>query len=120
LAVARDQKGNNDIPRADQARGAGDDHPANLLDLPDRDIVPSTNTFSANVIKPGDYAAERLVKEIKLASGADRLAALADEYAAKDGPPAFVAGAIGRQQDLVPLSAGTSTIPAFPRDRNFD
>jgi len=80
------------------------------------DIV-STNTFSANRISQADYNAEGLVREINVASG--RIArALADEYAAKDGRPRFVAGAIGPTNKTLSLSPDVED-PGF-REIDFD
>ena len=114
LDLARDQKGNNDllaitrpdvvdeITRAYLAAGA--------------DMV-STNTFSANRISQADYAAEHLVGDINRESA--RIArAAADDYAAKDGRPRFVAGAIGPTNKTLSLSPDVND-PGF-REVDFD
>ncbi len=114
LDLSRDQKGNNDllaitrpdvvdeITRAYLAAGA--------------DMV-STNTFSANRISQADYAAEHLVGDINRESA--RLArAAADDYAAKDGRPRFVAGAIGPTNKTLSLSPDVND-PGF-REIDFD
>ncbi|MFM9829352.1 MAG: homocysteine S-methyltransferase family protein [Sphingomonas sp.] len=114
LALGHDQKGNNDIlamtkpevpitiTRAYLAAGS--------------DIV-STNTFSANRISQADYGAEKLVREINIASA--RLArAAADDFAAKDGRPRFVAGAIGPTNKTLSLSPDVND-PGF-REIDFD
>jgi 5-methyltetrahydrofolate--homocysteine methyltransferase len=114
LDLARDQKGNNDIlaltrpdvvdaiTRAYLAAGS--------------DIV-STNTFSANKISQADYGAEHLVADINLASA--RLArAAADAFAAKDGRPRFVAGAIGPTNKTLSLSPDVND-PGY-REVDFD
>ncbi len=100
LGLAKDQKGNNDIlalskPEVPEVITRA------YLDA-GSDIV-STNTFSANKISQADYAAEHLVREINLAS-AQVARRLADEYAAKDGRPRFVAGAIGPTNKTLSLS----------------
>ena len=114
LDLARDQKGNNDllaitrpdvveeITRAYLAAGA--------------DMV-STNTFSANRISQADYAAEHLVADINRESA--RIArAAADDFAAKDGRPRFVAGAIGPTNKTLSLSPDVND-PGF-REIDFD
>ncbi|WP_295631797.1 homocysteine S-methyltransferase family protein [Novosphingobium sp.] len=100
LGLAKDQKGNNDIlalskPEVPEVITRA------YLDA-GSDIV-STNTFSANKISQADYGAEHLVREINLAS-AQIARRLADEYAAKDGRPRFVAGAIGPTNKTLSLS----------------
>lgn len=114
LGLPADQKGNNDILALTR--------PDVLSDITrayfeaGSDIV-STNTFSANRISQADYAAEDLVREINVASG--KLArALADEYAAKDGKPRFVAGAIGPTNKTLSLSPDVED-PGF-REITFD
>ena len=79
--------------------------------------VVSTNTFSANRISQADYAAEDKVAAINIASG--KIAReLADEYAAKDGRPRFVAGAIGPTNKTLSLSPDVED-PGF-REIDFD
>jgi len=114
LGLPADQKGNNDILALTR--------PDVLSDITrayfeaGSDIV-STNTFSANRISQADYAAEGLVRDINVASG--KLArALADEYAAKDGRPRFVAGAIGPTNKTLSLSPDVED-PGF-REITFD
>jgi 5-methyltetrahydrofolate--homocysteine methyltransferase len=65
--------------------------------------IAETNTFSANRISQADYGAEHLVREINVAS-AQLARRMADEYAAKDGRPRFVAGAIGPTNKTLSLS----------------
>ena len=114
LGLKADQKGNNDIlalTRPDVIREitrsyfeAGSD-------------VVSTNTFSANRISQADYAAEDQVAAINIASG--RIAReLAEEYAAKDGRPRFVAGAIGPTNKTLSLSPDVED-PGY-REIDFD
>lgn len=100
LDLGHDQKGNNDIlaltkPEVPTAITRA------YLDA-GSDIV-STNTFSSNLISQADYGAEHLVREINMESA--RIArTCADEYAAKDGRPRFVAGAIGPTNKTLSLS----------------
>ena len=114
LGLKADQKGNNDILALTRSDVLSDITRAYFE--AGSDIV-STNTFSANRISQADYAAEGLVREINVASG--KLArALADEYAAKDGRPRFVAGAIGPTNKTLSLSPDVED-PGF-REIDFD
>jgi 5-methyltetrahydrofolate--homocysteine methyltransferase len=114
LGLSHDQKGNNDIlaltkPEVPETITreyfeAGSD-------------IVSTNTFSANIISQADYGAEHLVRDINLASA--RIARrLADEFAARDGRPRFVAGAIGPTNKTLSLSPDVND-PGF-REIDFD
>jgi len=95
-----DQKGNNDLlalTRPDVI----DEITRAYLDA-GSDIV-STNTFNANIISQADYDAVHLVRDINLAAA--RIARkAADERAARDGRPRFVAGAIGPTNKTLSLS----------------
>ena len=114
LGLNADQKGNNDILALTRPDVIADITRAYFEAGSD---VVSTNTFSANRISQADYAAEGLVREINLASG--KIArALADEYAAKDGRPRFVAGAIGPTNKTLSLSPDVED-PGF-REITFD
>jgi len=114
LGLGADQKGNNDILALTRPDVIGDITRA-YLDA-GSDVI-STNTFSANLISQADYAAEALVKDINIASG--KIArALADEYAAKDGRPRFVAGAIGPTNKTLSLSPDVED-PGY-REITFD
>ncbi|GMN02147.1 homocysteine S-methyltransferase family protein [Erythrobacter sp. MTPC3] len=114
LGLDADQKGNNDIlalTRPDVIR----DITRAYLDA-GSDVI-STNTFSANRISQADYAAEDQVAAINIASG--KIAReLADEYAAKDGKPRFVAGAIGPTNKTLSLSPDVED-PGY-REIDFD
>ena len=114
LNLPADQKGNNDIlalPRPDVIA----DITRAYLDA-GSDIV-STNTFSANTISQADYKAEDKVDAINVESA--RIAReLADEYAAKDGRPRFVAGAIGPTNKTLSLSPDVED-PGY-REITFD
>jgi len=100
LGLARDQKGNNDILALTAPHVPEAIHRAYFAAGAD---IAETNTFSANRISQADYAAEHLVREINVESA--RLARrLADEAAANDGRPRFVAGAIGPTNKTLSLS----------------
>jgi 5-methyltetrahydrofolate--homocysteine methyltransferase len=114
LGLSRDQRGNNDIlaitkPEVPEAitrayLGAGAD-------------IVATNTFSANRISQADYTAEHLVGDINRAS-AEIARRCADEFAARDGRPRFVAGAIGPTNKTLSLSPDVND-PGF-REVDFD
>ena len=114
LGLDADQKGNNDILALTRPDVIADITRA-YLDA-GSDVV-STNTFSANRISQADYKAEGLVRDINVASG-QIARKLADEYAAKDGKPRFVAGAIGPTNKTLSLSPDVED-PGF-REIDFD
>ena len=114
LGLSADQKGNNDILALTRPDVIADITRAYLEAGSD---VVSTNTFSANRISQADYKAEGLVREINVASG-QIARALADEYAARDGKPRFVAGAIGPTNKTLSLSPDVED-PGF-REITFD
>ena len=114
LGFARDQRGNNDIlaitnPEVPEAITRA------YLDA-GADVI-ATNTFSANRISQADYAAAHLVGEINRAA-AKIARTCADEYAARDGRPRFVAGAIGPTNKTLSLSPDVND-PGF-REVDFD
>ena len=114
LGLKADQKGNNDILALTRPDVIEDITRA-YLDA-GADVV-STNTFSANRISQADYAAEDQVAAINHASG--KIARkLADEYAAMDGKPRFVAGAIGPTNKTLSLSPDVED-PGY-REIDFD
>ncbi|MBV7266093.1 homocysteine S-methyltransferase family protein [Erythrobacter ani] len=114
LGLKADQKGNNDILALTRPDVIEDITRAYLDSGSD---VISTNTFSANRISQADYAAEDQVAAINIASG--KIArSLADEYAAKDGKPRFVAGAIGPTNKTLSLSPDVED-PGY-REIDFD
>jgi 5-methyltetrahydrofolate--homocysteine methyltransferase len=114
LGLGADQKGNNDILALTRPDVIAD-ITRSYLDA-GSDVV-STNTFSANRISQADYAAEDQVSAINIASG--KIAReLADEYAAKDGKPRFVAGAIGPTNKTLSLSPDVED-PGY-REIDFD
>ena len=114
LGLTKDAKGNNDILALTKPN-VPDTITRAYLDA-GSDIV-STNTFSANKISQADYAAEHLVREINIAS-AQIARSAADDYAAKDGRPRFVAGAIGPTNKTLSLSPDVND-PGF-REIDFD
>lgn len=114
LGLNADQKGNNDIlalTRPNVIREITRSYFEAGSDL------VATNTFSANRISQADYAAEKLVADINIASG-QIARELADEYQAKDGKPRFVAGAIGPTNKTLSLSPDVED-PGF-REIDFD
>ena len=114
LGLPADQKGNNDILALTRPDVIADITRAYLEAGAD---VVSTNTFSANSISQADYAAESHVRDINLAS-AKIARECADEFAAKDGRPRFVAGAIGPTNKTLSLSPDVED-PGF-REIDFD
>jgi len=114
LGLSHDQKGNNDILALTKPE-VPETITREYLEA-GSDMV-STNTFSANVISQADYGAEHLVKEINIAS-AQIARRLADEYAAKDGRPRFVAGALGPTNKTLSLSPDVND-PGY-REIDFD
>ena len=100
LGLAKDQKGNNDILALSKPEVPETIHRAYFEAGAD---IAETNTFSANRISQADYAAEHLVREINVES-AKLARRLADEFAAKDGRPRFVAGAVGPTNKTLSLS----------------
>lgn len=100
LGLAHDQGGNNDILALTRPDVIADVTRAYLEAGAD---MVSTNTFSANAISQADYGAEALVGDInRAAAGIARR--LADAFAADDGRPRFVAGAIGPTNKTLSLS----------------
>ena len=114
LGLARDQKGNNDILALTKPEVPGSIHRAYFEAGAD---IACTNTFSANRISQSDYGAEHLVREINVAS-ATLARAIADEFAAKDGRPRFVAGALGPTNKTLSLSPDVND-PGY-REVDFD
>jgi len=114
LGLSHDQKGNNDILAITKPE-VPETITRAYLDA-GSDIV-STNTFSANMISQADYGAEHLVRAINVES-AKIARRLADEYAARDGRPRFVAGAIGPTNKTLSLSPDVND-PGF-REIDFD
>ena len=114
LSLGHDQKGNNDILALTKPEVPESIHRAYFEAGAD---IAETNTFSANRISQADYGAEALVRDINLASA--RLARkVADEFAAKDGRPRFVAGAIGPTNKTLSLSPDVND-PGY-REIDFD
>jgi 5-methyltetrahydrofolate--homocysteine methyltransferase len=114
LGLSHDQKGNNDIlalTRVDVVEKI-----ARAYFDAGSDII-STNTFSSNLISQADYGAEHLVRDLNVAN-AQINRRIADEYAAKDGRPRFVAGAVGPTNKTLSLSPDVND-PGF-REITFD
>ena len=109
-----DLKGNNDLLTLTRPQLIREIHASFLA--AGADII-ETNTFNSSAPSQGDYRLEGLVGELNLAAA--RLArGIADEYAARDGQPRFVAGALGPTNRTASLSPSVSD-PAF-RNINFD
>jgi len=100
LGLAHEQKGNNDILSLTRPDVVEVLHRSYFEAGAD---IAETNTFSSNRISQADYAAEHLVRELNLA-GARIARQVADEFAAKDGRPRFVAGGIGPTNKTLSLS----------------
>jgi 5-methyltetrahydrofolate--homocysteine methyltransferase len=114
LGLTHDQKGNNDIlalTRPDVVESI-----ARAYFDAGSDII-STNTFSSTRISQADYGAEHLVRDLNLAN-AQLNRKVADDYAAKDGRPRFVAGAIGPTNKTLSLSPDVND-PGY-REIDFD
>ncbi|QQN73019.1 homocysteine S-methyltransferase family protein [Croceicoccus sp. YJ47] len=114
LALAKDAKGNNDILALTRPDVPESIHRAYFEAGAD---IACTNTFSANTISQADYAAEHLVDDINRQS-AMLARRVADEFAAADGRPRFVAGAIGPTNKTLSLSPDVND-PGF-REIDFD
>jgi 5-methyltetrahydrofolate--homocysteine methyltransferase len=113
-AVARDQKGNNDLlnlTRPELVAEIADSFAAAGAD------ILATNSFNANRISQADYGAEHLVREINVAA-ARIIAETADRHAQKDGRKRFVAGALGPTNKTLSLSPDVND-PGF-REIDFD
>lgn len=114
LGLRHDQKGNNDILALTRPDVPESIHRAYFEAGAD---IAETNTFSANKISQADYGAEHLVADINRESAA-LARAVADEFAAKDGKPRFVAGAIGPTNKTLSLSPDVND-PGY-REIDFD
>lgn len=114
LGLEREQKGNNDIlalTRPDVVEAIARSY------LEAGSDILSTNTFSSTRISQADYGAEHLVRELNLAN-AGIARRLADEFAARDERPRFVAGAIGPTNKTLSLSPDVND-PGF-REIDWD
>ena len=114
LGLGHDQKGNNDILALTKPEVPAAIHRAYFEAGAD---IAETNTFSANRISQADYGAEGLVREINVES-AKLARSIADEFAARDGRPRFVAGAIGPTNKTLSLSPDVND-PGY-REIDFD
>jgi 5-methyltetrahydrofolate--homocysteine methyltransferase len=114
LDLAKDQRGNNDLlnlTRPELVRTICESFADAGAD------VLATNTFNANAISQADFAAEHLAAEMNRAS-ARIVREVADRYAARDGQPRWVAGAIGPTNKTLSLSPDVND-PAY-REVDFD
>jgi 5-methyltetrahydrofolate--homocysteine methyltransferase len=100
LGLSHEQKGNNDMLCLSKPDAVEWVH-RNYFEA-GADIA-ETNTFSSNRISQADYGAEHLVRELNVAA-AGLARRIADEYAARDGRPRFVAGGIGPTNKTLSLS----------------
>lgn len=114
LGLSHDQKGNNDILALTRPDVPEAIHRAYFEAGAD---IAETNTFSANRISQADYGAEHLVEAINRES-ATLARNVADEFAARDGKPRFVAGAIGPTNKTLSLSPDVND-PGY-REITFD
>lgn len=114
LGLSHDQKGNNDILALTKPEVPEAIHRAYFTAGAD---IAETNTFSANRISQADYGAEHLVRDINIES-AKLARRVADEFAAQDGRPRFVAGAIGPTNKTLSLSPDVND-PGF-REIDWD
>ena len=114
LDLMKDQRGNNDLLNLTQ--------PGIVRDICESfaeagaDLL-ATNTFNANAISQADFAAEHLVADINRAS-ARIVREVAGLYAAKDGRPRWVAGALGPTNKTLSLSPNVND-PAY-REVDYD
>jgi 5-methyltetrahydrofolate--homocysteine methyltransferase len=114
LGLAKDQKGNHDILALTKPEVPASIHRAYFEAGAD---IATVNTFSANRISQADYGAEALVRDINIASA--RLArGVADEFAARDGRPRFVAGSVDPTNKTLSLSPDVND-PGF-REIDWD
>lgn len=114
LALARDQKGNNDLlnlTRPDAIASIAREYLEAGADL------VATNSFNANAISQADYGAAHLVTDINLAA-ARIVRAEADAAAAADGRRRYVAGALGPTNKTLSLSPRVED-PGY-REVDFD
>ncbi len=114
LDLMKDQRGNNDLLNLtgpELVRAICESFAEAGAD------VLATNTFNANSISQADYGAEHLVSDINRAA-ARITREVADRYAAKDGQPRWVAGALGPTNKTLSLSPDVND-PGF-REVDFD
>ncbi|MGH8251874.1 MAG: methionine synthase [Steroidobacteraceae bacterium] len=111
---ARDLKGANDLLSLTRPDLVADIHREYLA--AGADII-ETNTFNASAPSLADYGLEEFVAEINFES-AGIARRVADEAAAKDGRPRFVAGALGPTSRTASLSPDVND-PGY-RNTSFD
>ena len=110
----RDLKGNNDLLTLTRPEIIAGIHRAYFE--AGADIV-ETNTFNSTAISQADYGMQALVPELNYRAALLARSA-ADEITAKDGRPAFVAGALGPTSRTASLSPDVND-PGF-RNIDFD
>jgi 5-methyltetrahydrofolate--homocysteine methyltransferase len=110
----RDLRGNNDLLILTQPKAIEHIH-ADYLRA-GADIV-ATNTFSSTSIAQADYELSGIVYEVNL-EGAKLARAAAEQVAAEDGKPRFVAGAVGPTNRTASISPDVAN-PGF-RAVTFD
>jgi 5-methyltetrahydrofolate--homocysteine methyltransferase len=114
LDLMKDQRGNNDLLNLTQpevVRSICESFAEAGVDL------LATNSFNANAISQADFGAETLVADINRKS-AQIVRDVADRFAAKQGKPVWVAGALGPTNKTLSLSPNVND-PAF-REVDFD
>ncbi|HET9812910.1 MAG TPA: homocysteine S-methyltransferase family protein [Sphingomicrobium sp.] len=114
LDLIKDQRGNNDLLNLTQpevVRSICESFAEAGVDL------LATNSFNANAISQADFGAETLVADINRKS-AQIVRDVADRFAAKQGKPVWVAGALGPTNKTLSLSPNVND-PAF-REVDFD
>jgi 5-methyltetrahydrofolate--homocysteine methyltransferase len=114
LDLMKDQRGNNDLlnlTKPELVRSICESFGEAGVDL------FATNTFNANSISQADYGAENLVAKINRAAAAITRE-VADRYAAKNGKPRWVAGALGPTNKTLSLSPDVND-PGY-REVDFD
>ena len=112
--LGRDQKGNNDL--LNLTRPDVIETSATAFAEAGADML-ATNSFNANAISQADFAAEHLVGDINR-EAARIVREVADDYAARDGRPRWVAGAIGPTNKTLSLSPNVND-PGY-REVDFD
>jgi 5-methyltetrahydrofolate--homocysteine methyltransferase len=114
LDLIKDQRGNNDLLNLTQpevVRSICESFAEAGVDL------LATNSFNANAISQADFGAETLVADINR-KAAQIVRDVADRFAAKQGKPVWVAGALGPTNKTLSLSPNVND-PAF-REVDFD
>ncbi|MBA3510946.1 homocysteine S-methyltransferase family protein [Sphingomonas sp.] len=114
LALAKDQRGNNDL--LNLTRPGLIEEIATEFAEAGADIL-ATNTFNANAISQADYAAQAHVADINRAA-ARIIRQVADRFSQRDGQRRWVAGALGPTNKTLSLSPDVND-PGY-REVDFD